>query len=186
MKQTPLFKSTSHYGSYDIFCTPFLQALPLWSSPFFDRNDGTHCKKWYSFIDLKPGKFQADPTHETRLKSTFPAPLRWYVHHCVCILWRDRRPLIKDLVKLRGRWREAIKSSLRFSVSLFAVLRKIRIEMSKVLVFEERVSRQLLIGVFTVVAVIVLWSPNRGYWDITVKCQEHGELWTGKSIGGLV
>lgn len=109
-----------------------------------------------------------------------------HVHHCMCILWRDRRPVIKDLVKLRGRRREAIKSSFRFSVSFFAVLRKIRIETSKVLVFEERVSRQLLSGVFTVVAVIVLWSPNRGYWDITVKCQGHGELWTGKSIGGLV
>lgn len=126
-----------------------------------------------------------------QIKKYFPRPApvispSLHLHHCMCILWRDRRPVIKDLVKLRGRWREAIKSSLRFSVSFFAVLRKIRIEMSKVLVFEERVSRQLLIGVFTVVALIVLWSPNRGYWDITVKCQEHGELWTGKSIGGLV
>ena len=45
-------------------------------------------KKWYSFIHLKPGEFQDDPTHVNQIKGYFPrpapmicppAPLRWFV-----------------------------------------------------------------------------------------------------------
>ena len=93
MKQTPSFTSTSH-GFIGYILYSISAGSSLWSNLlnfhiplYFDSKDGTHDKKWYSFIHPKLGEkvhfLQVDSTHINQIRGYFPHPAPVI---CPCLL----------------------------------------------------------------------------------------------------